>query len=102
MDDEEINPSLMRIHDVQHVITKLENKIKKYNDSIKRSSRIGNISSGISLSVASIATVLGFVSLGVGAIPLSALVIVVGSVCGISTVINKISQKSYRKINKNV
>ena len=55
------------------------------------------MTSSISLSVASIAAVLGSVSLGVSAIPTAPLIICLASTCAISTSVGKVFTKKNKK-----
>ena len=84
------------------LIDRLKKDKAKYEKKIDRYSKISTTASSVSLIAAGTATALGTSSLaGVAfAIPLAAIVVIVSSVCGISTGVNKMVSTKMKKSQK--
>ena len=85
-----------QVNDVKQVIKSLELEKLKLASKLQRGNKITSKTSSISLSVASIASVLGSVSLGVTAIPTAPLLICLISTCTVSTSVGEVFTKKIR------
>ena len=86
-----------RINDIKHLIESLESKKLKLERKLQRGNKITSVTSSISLSVASIAAILGSTSLAVSAIPTAPIIICLASTCAISTSVGKVFTKKNKK-----